>query len=663
MSEYFLESEYQPTGDQPHAIKKIVDGIHNGEKFQTLFGVTGSGKTFTLANIIAQIKKPVLIMAHNKTLAAQLASEYKDFFPKNAVEFFISYYDYYQPEAYMPATDTYIEKDSSVNDEIDRLRHRATYSLFNRDDVVIVASVSCIYGLGSPESYLEGSCLIKKGAELNRESFLEQLIEIRYERNDLNLARGKFRVIGESIEIFPAYDEYILRIEFFGDEVEKITYIDPLNRHQIKEFDQFILYPASHFVIPTTTMDDIVHTIKTELDDRLKVLRDSGKLLEAQRLEQRTNFDLEMMQEVGYCTGIENYSRHLTKRKQGEPPFTLIDYFPEDFVIIIDESHVSLPQIRGMYAGDQSRKRTLVDHGFRLPSALDNRPLNFPEFEAKIPQIIFVSATPGPYELEHSTVIAEQIIRPTGLIDPYIEIRKTENQMKNLMEEIKKRNENKERTLVVTITKRMAEDLTSYLLNKNIRTRYLHSDIDTLERFEILHGLRSGAFDVLVGINLLREGLDLPEVSLIAILDADKEGFLRDERSLIQIIGRAARNVNGTVLLYADKTTGSMHRAIKETNRRRKIQVQYNKDHNITPTTIISKIKDNIREDGTKTSQKTGKNRSKDLQWLSKINKESLSAKELLSTIRVLRKEMRSAAKDLDFEKAAIMRDKLYSLD
>ena len=663
MSEFVLESEYQPTGDQPQAIKKLVDGINNGEKFQTLFGVTGSGKTYTLANVIKQINKPVLIMAHNKTLAAQLASEYKDFFPKNAVEFFISYYDYYQPEAYMPSTDTYIEKDSSINDEIDRLRHRATYSLFNRNDVVIVASVSCIYGLGSPEKYLEGSILIKKGEESIRDKFLEQLLEIRYERNDMNLARGKFRVAGEVIEIFPAYDEYILRVEFFGDEVEKISYIDPINRNKIKDFDQFILYPASHFVVPTVGMDEIIQTIKSELSERLEVLREGNQLLEAQRLEQRTNFDIEMMKEVGYCTGIENYSRHLTKRKAGEPPFTLIDYFPKDFVIVIDESHVSLPQIRGMYAGDQARKRTLVDHGFRLPSALDNRPLNFPEFEEKIPQIIFVSATPGPYEQDHATVIAEQVIRPTGLLDPQIEVRKTENQMKDLMIEIKKRNKKNERTLLVTITKRMAEDLTSYLLNKNIKTRYLHSDIDTMERFEILHGLRSGAFDVLVGINLLREGLDLPEVSLIAILDADKEGFLRDERSLIQIIGRAARNSNGTVLLYADKMTGSMTRAIHETNRRRKIQAAHNETHNITPQTIKSKIKDNMREDGAKTDEKSSKKSTKDLKWLSKISKDNLSAKELLSTIRVLRKEMREAAKELDFEKAALIRDKLFSLE
>ncbi|OGI10331.1 MAG: excinuclease ABC subunit B [Candidatus Margulisbacteria bacterium GWF2_35_9] len=663
MSEFILESPYQPTGDQPQAIKKLVDGVKNGERFQTLFGVTGSGKTYTLANVIAQVNKPVLIMAHNKTLAAQLTSEYKDFFPKNAVEFFISFYDYYQPEAYMPTTDTYIEKDSAINDEIDRLRHRATYSLFNRNDVVIVASVSCIYGLGSPENYLEGSCLIKTGETLIRDSFLEQLLEIRYERNDVNLTRGKFRVIGECIEIYPAYDEYILRIAFFGDEVEKITYIDPINRNKIKEFDQFILYPASHYVVPSMSMDDIVVTIRTELDSRLKELKENGKLLEAQRLEQRTMFDLEMMKEVGYCTGIENYSRHLTKRKPGDPPYTLMDYFPKDYLVIIDESHVSLPQVRGMYAGDQSRKKTLVDYGFRLPSALDNRPLNFSEFEDKIPQIIFVSATPGPYETEHATVVAEQVIRPTGLIDPRIEVRKTENQMDNLMAEIKKRVENKERTLVVTITKKMAEDLTTYLLNKQIKTRYLHSDIDTMERFEILHGLRSGSFDVLVGINLLREGLDLPEVSLIAILDADKEGFLRDERSLIQIIGRAARNVNGTVLLYADKMTGSMSRAINETNRRRKIQMQYNTDHNITPATIISRIKYNIREEGSATNEKSGKNAVKDLQWLSKINKESLSPKELLSTISVLRKEMREAAKSLDFEKAALIRDKLFSLE
>ncbi|MDD5457130.1 MAG: excinuclease ABC subunit UvrB [Candidatus Margulisbacteria bacterium] len=661
MSDFVLKSSFSPTGDQPQAIEQLVNGIKKGYKFQTLHGVTGSGKTYTLANVIRQVNKPVLMMAHNKTLAAQLTSEYKEFFPDNAVEYFISYYDYYQPEAYLPSTDTYIEKDSSINDEIDRLRHKATYSLFNRSDVLIVSSVSCIYGLGSPEYYAQGSFCLAKGQMFPREKLLESLINARYERNDLNLTRGKFRVMGEVVEIFPAYDENILRVEFWGDEIENVLYIDPLNRSVKNKFDSFMIYPASHYVVPTVNVKDIVEKIKIELADRLKVFKAENKLLEAQRLEQRTMFDIEMMEEIGYCSGIENYSRILTGRNPGEPPYTLIDYFPKDFLLIVDESHVTLPQVRGMYAGDKSRKTVLVDYGFRLPSALDNRPLNFPEFEAKIPQVIFVSATPGPYETEHSIQVVEQIIRPTGLLDPAIEIRKTENQMQNLMEEIKKRVADKERTLVVTITKKMAEELAEYLLQHQLKTRYLHSDINTLDRYEILRDLRTGDFDVLVGINLLREGLDLPEVSLIAILDADKEGFLRDERSLIQIIGRAARNVKGTVLLYADKMTKSMEKAIYETNRRRKIQKEYNDAHGITPTNIYSKIKDNIREEGAK--QKKDLNRvQKELEWLDQIKKEDMLPHELLTTTDMLRKQMHKAARDLEFEKAALIRDKISSL-
>ncbi len=662
MSEFVLKSAYQPAGDQPQAIEELIAGLERGERFQTLRGVTGSGKTFTLANIIARLNKPTLIIAHNKTLAAQLTSEFREFFPENAVDFFISYYDYYQPEAYIPSSDTYIEKDSSINEEIDRFRHRATYSLFNRSDVLLVASVSCIYGLGSPENYSAGSFILKVGQRLDRDKLLENLVNIRYERNDLNLVRGNFRVAGEVIEIFPAYDENILRVEFFGDEIERIQYLDPLDRSVKKKFEQFMIYPASHFVVPTASIKEITATIKVELTARLQELKAANKLLEAQRLEQRTMFDLEMMEEIGYCTGIENYSRHLTGRKAGEPPFTLLDYFPKDYLLIIDESHQTLPQIRGMFAGDKSRKSVLVEHGFRLPSALDNRPLNFPEFEERIPQVLFVSATPGPYETAHCPKFVEQIIRPTGLLDPRIEIRATQGQMKNLMEEVVKRVAAKERTLVVTITKKMAEELSEYLLNHKIKARYLHSDIDTMDRFEILHDLRSGEFDVLVGINLLREGLDLPEVALIAILDADKEGFLRDERSLIQIIGRAARNVNGTVILYADRVTNSMERAIGETNRRRAIQKKHNEDHGITPTTVFSKIKSNMGGGSVKQSEKSIKKVAKELAWLNKIKKEELHPQELLATIQILRKEMSKAAKELEFEKAAILRDKISSL-
>ncbi len=665
MQNFILEANYKPTGDQPEAIRKIINGINNGEKFQTLHGVTGSGKTFTVANIIKEVNKPVLILAHNKTLAAQLCSEYKDYFPKNAVEFFISYYDYYQPEAYLPTTDTYIEKDSSINEEIEKMRHSATFSLFNREDVLIVSSVSCIYGLGSPETYAEGSITLKVGDVIEREELIDKLIEIRYERNDTELKRGNFGIKGEVFDIFPSYDENILRIEFFGDEIEKIYYIDALNRTPISRFEEFMIYPASHFLVKTGFQREVIAEILKDLNIRLQELKKENKLVEAQRLEQRTMFDIEMIEEVGYCSGIENYSRYLTDRNQGESPYTLIDYLPKDFLLIVDESHVTLPQVRGMFAGDKARKTTLVEHGFRLPSALDNRPLNFPEFEEKISQVLFVSATPGPYEFEHSTQIVEQVIRPTGLLDPQVEVRKTKGQMDELLKEISKRIEKNERTLVITLTKKMAEELTTYLLNKKIKTRYLHSDIAALDRYAILHDLRQGVFDVLVGINLLREGLDLPEVSLIAILDADKEGFLRDERSLIQIIGRAARNADGRVILFADRMTGSMQRAISETNRRRKIQEEYNTKHGITPTTIVSKIKKKIGKgsDGKQSWQATEKKNYEELKWLDTIDADKLTPKDFLKTVDVLRKEMKKAATDMDFEKAAILRDKIYALE
>ncbi|MDD4526650.1 MAG: excinuclease ABC subunit UvrB [Candidatus Margulisbacteria bacterium] len=665
MQEFILESNYQPTGDQPQAIKELVDGINQGKRFQTLRGVTGSGKTFTVANIIAQINKPAIILAHNKTLAAQLCSEFREYFPKNSVEFFISYYDYYQPEAYLPTTDTYIEKDSSINEEIEKMRHSATFSLFNRKDVLIVSSVSCIYGLGSPETYAQGSITLKKGALIDRDDLIEKLMEIRYDRNDTELKRGNFSVKGELIEIFPSYGDNILRVELFGEEIHKIYLIDNYNKTPLTFFEEFMVYPASHFLVAPDFQRSVIVAIQEDLQIRLQELKKENKLLEAQRLEQRTMYDIEMIEEVGYCSGIENYSRYLTDRKPGEAPYTLLDYFPKDFLLIVDESHVTLPQVRGMYAGDRSRKQTLVDYGFRLPSALDNRPLNFPEFEEKMQQVLFISATPGPYELSNSTHIAEQMIRPTGLIDPEIEVMTTKGQMDEILKQIQLRIDKKERTLLITLTKKMAEELTNYLLNKKVKARYMHSDIDTLERYEILHDLRAGEFDVLVGINLLREGLDLPEVSLIAILDADKEGFLRDERSLIQIIGRAARNVNGKVLLFADKMTGSMQRAISETNRRRAIQSKYNEDNNITPTTIASRIKEKLGDSASKKhSMKYGdKKNYEDMKWLDTIEVEKLTPKEFLKTIDVLRKEMRKAAQDYEFEKAAILRDKIYAME
>lgn len=658
ISDFKLFSDFNPTGDQPQAIDKLVEGINRGEKFQVLHGVTGSGKTYTLANVIERVNRPVLMIAHNKTLAAQLTSEYKEFFPHNSVDYFISYYDYYQPEAYLPTTDTYIEKDSSINDEIDRLRHKATFSLFNRRDVLIVASVSCIYGLGAPQAYLKGSFSLAIGQEISRDIFLDKLIGIRYERNDLNLTRGKFRVRGDMIEVFPAFEEHVIRFEFWGDELEKIYYVDSLTRDIKVAFDQYTIFPATHFVVSEGSNKTMCKAIKNDLEIRLEELRSQNKLLEVQRLEQRTKFDLEMIEEIGYCSGIENYSRYLTDRKPGEPPYTLMDYFPDDTIIVVDESHVTLPQIRGMYNGDRSRKNVLVDYGFRLPSALDNRPLNFSEFEKKIKQIIFVSATPADYELEHTPkqLVVDQVIRPTGLLDPNVIVRSTKGQMDNLLEEIKLRINEKERILVVTITKKMAEDLTNFLLSKGIKTRYLHSDIDALDRYEIIYDLRRGEFDVLVGVNLLREGLDLPEVSLIAILDADKEGFLRNERSLIQTIGRAARNVNGMVILYGDRMTKSMSRAIKETNKRRQIQEEYNKKNNIIPKTVNSKLKDNLRD---KTAKKSAK---QDLKWLKDIVKEELKPNDLLKLIDAMSKQMHQAAKELDFEKAAILRDKIREL-
>jgi len=594
--QFELISKYQPQGDQPKAIQKIVEGIRSGKRYQTLLGATGTGKTFTISNVIKEINRPTLIIAHNKTLAGQLYSEFKEFFPNNAVEYFVSYYDYYQPEAYVPQTDTYIEKDSSVNDEIDKLRHSATSSLFERNDVVIIASVSCIYGLGSPEEYREMVLSLRTGMEIERNQLLRKLVDIQYARNDIDFQRGTFRVRGDVVEIFPASrDEHCMRIEFFGDEIDRIREVDALTGEIIGDRDHVAIFPASHFVTREEKMRVAIENIEKELEERLKVLRENNKLLEAQRLEQRTRYDLEIMREMGFCSGIENYSRHLTLRPPGSTPYTLLDYFPKDMLIVVDESHVTLPQIRGMYNGDQARKQVLVDHGFRLPSALDNRPLTFSEFEDHVNQIVFVSATPGPYELEHSPEMVEQIIRPTGLLDPTIDVRPIEGQIDDLLGEINERVKQNERVLVTTLTKKMAEDLTDYLKEVGIKVQYLHSEVKTLERIEVIRDLRLGKYDVLVGINLLREGLDIPEVSLVAILDADKEGFLRSERSLIQTIGRAARNANGQVIMYADRMTDSMQKAIEETKRRRLVQEEYNKKHGITPKTIQKDIHDVIR--------------------------------------------------------------------
>lgn len=653
--DFKLQSDYQPTGDQPQAIEQLTGGLNNGLKHQTLLGVTGSGKTFTMANVIAQVKKPTLVIAHNKTLAAQLCGEFKEFFPDSAVEYFVSYYDYYQPEAYIPQTDTYIEKDASINEEIDKLRHSATAALFERRDVIIVASVSCIYGLGDPEEYSDLVLSVRKGTEIDRDKVLRKLVDIQYNRNDMNFERGTFRVRGDVVEVFPAsYTERAIRIDFFGDEVERILEIDTLTGEILGERSHVSIYPASHFATSRENLERAIVDIEAELAARLAELNRQGRLLEAQRLEQRTNFDIEMMREMGYCSGIENYSRHITGRQPGEPPYTLLDYFPEDYLVIVDESHVTLPQVRGMYEGDRSRKGVLVEHGFRLPSAFDNRPLMFPEFEARVNQIVYISATPGPYEQEHSQQVVEQIIRPTGLVDPEIHARPIRGQIDNLLEEIRDRVDKNERVLITTLTKKMAEDLTDYLKETGVRVRYLHSDIKTLERMEIIRELRLGVFDVLVGINLLREGLDLPEVSLVAILDADKEGFLRSERSLIQTIGRAARNVHGQVIMYADKMTDSMARAIGETDRRRAIQVEYNRIHNITPQTIKKAVRDVL--EATKAAE------SEALYKAAGPRTEKMSNRDLMRLIGSLEKEMKEAARRLEFEKAAQLRDLVIEL-
>ena len=650
--EFKLKSEFKPTGDQPEAIKSIVDAINNNEKFSTLLGVTGSGKTFTMANIIKNVNKPTLILAHNKTLAAQLYSEFKEFFPENAVEYFVSYYDYYQPEAYVAHSDTYIEKDASINDEIDKLRHSATAAILERKDVIIISSVSCIYGLGDPEDYRQLMVSLRPGMEKDRDEVIKRLIDIQYERNDINFVRGTFRVRGDILEIFPASnDEKAIRIEFFGDEIDRITEIDYITGKMVGVRNHVVIFPASHYVTTPERIEKAIVEIEKELEERINEFKDNDKLLEAQRIDQRTRYDIEMLKEIGFCQGIENYSRHITGRKPGEKPYTLMDFFPDDYLIIVDESHVTVPQVRGMYAGDRSRKGSLIDNGFRLPSAYDNRPLNFEEFEENINQILFVTATPGPYEIQHSTTIAEQIIRPTGLLDPIIEVRPIDNQIDNLVGEINKVIEKNERVLITTLTKKMSEDLTNYLKEIGIKVKYLHSDIDTLERVEIIRDLRLGKFDVLVGINLLREGLDIPEVSLVAILDADKEGFLRSETSLIQTIGRAARNSEGKVIMYADKITRSMQSAIEETKRRREIQSLYNKENNITPTTIKKSIRDAI--EATKVA---------DEEVIYGV-KETDDIDEIKANIAKLQSEMMEAAQNLQFERAAELRDKVKELE
>lgn len=648
-------SKFKPTGDQPDAIKNLSTGFIKGKKFQTLLGVTGSGKTFTMANIIEKLNRPTLILAHNKTLAAQLYNEFKEFFPENAVEYFVSYYDYYQPEAYVPSSDTFIEKDSSVNDEIDKLRHSATAALFERRDVIIVASVSCIYGLGDPIDYNEMVVSLRTGMEKDRDSILKKLIEIQYNRNDMNFIRGTFRVRGDVLEVFPAGASNVAyRVEFFGDEIDRISEIDSLTGEILGFRNHITIFPASHYVTSREKLMLAIKRIQDELSKQLQKFRGEEKLLEAQRLEQRTNYDIEMMLEMGFCSGIENYSRHLSGRDAGSTPHTLIDYFPDDFLMIVDESHVTIPQVRGMYEGDKSRKTTLVEYGFRLPSALDNRPLKFEEFENKINQMLFVSATPSKYEKEHSQNTVEQIIRPTGLLDPEIYVRPVKNQIDNLIGEINKVVEKNEKVLVTTLTKKMAEDLTIYLKETGIRVRYLHSDIDTLERLEIIRDLRLDVFDVLVGINLLREGLDIPEVSLVAIIDADKEGFLRSETSLIQTIGRAARNANGRVIMYADKMTDSMQKAISETNRRRNIQEEYNEIHSITPKTITKKVHEIIKATESVAPNKKSKKLDKD--------PESMTQKELLELIAKKEKEMKKYAADLMFEQASVLRDEIIEL-
>ncbi|WML30080.1 excinuclease ABC subunit UvrB [Neobacillus sp. OS1-32] len=653
-NQFELVSKYSPQGDQPEAIKQLVEGIKQNKRYQTLLGATGTGKTFTISNVIKEVNKPTLVIAHNKTLAGQLYSEFKEFFPNNAVEYFVSYYDYYQPEAYVPQTDTFIEKDASINDEIDKLRHSATSSLFERNDVIIIASVSCIYGLGNPEEYREMVISLRTGMEIDRNQLLRRLVDIQYERNDIDFKRGTFRVRGDVVEIFPASrDEHCIRVEFFGDEIDRIREVDALTGEIIGEREHVAIFPASHFVTREEKMRKAVENIEQELEERLAVLKAENKLLEAQRLEQRTRYDLEMMREMGFCSGIENYSRHLTLRPPGSTPYTLLDYFPEDFLIVIDESHVTLPQIRGMYNGDRARKEVLVNYGFRLPSALDNRPLMFDEFEKHIHNIVFVSATPGPYELEHTPTMVEQIIRPTGLLDPLIDVRPIEGQIDDLIGEIQDRVKRNERVLVTTLTKKMSEDLTDYLKEIGIKVQYLHSEVKTLERIEIIRELRLGTYDVLVGINLLREGLDIPEVSLVAILDADKEGFLRSERSLIQTIGRAARNANGKVIMYADRMTDSMEKAISETKRRRSIQEEYNRKHGITPQTIQKDIRDVIR--ATHAAEETE-------EYKPAASFAKMTKKEKDKLIAGMEKEMKAAAKALDFERAAELRDLILEL-
>ena len=677
-----VEAPFTPTGDQPTAIQSLTDGIERGEWAQVLLGATGTGKTFTMAKVIEAVQKPTLIIAHNKTLAAQLCSEFKSFFPNNAVEYFVSYYDFYQPEAYIPSSDTYIEKDASINDEIDKLRHSATMSLFERRDVIIVASVSCIYGLGDPEDYSDLVLSMRLGQTKSRDEILSKLVDIQYTRNDMNFIRGTFRVQGDTIEIFPAaYSERAIRVELFGDEIDRLVEVDALTGEVIAERKHVAVYPASHYVTTKEKMKIAVERIEAELDEQLAKLKAEDRLLEAQRLEQRTRYDIEMMQEMGYCSGIENYSRHMSERKAGEAPYTLIDYFPDDFLIMVDESHVTIPQVRAMYNGDRARKESLIEYGFRLPSALDNRPLKFDEFVERINQIVYVSATPGPYEMEVETNVAEQIIRPTGLLDPSIEIRPIKGQMDDLLGEIHKRAAKNERVLVTTLTKKMAEDLTEFLKEMGVRVRYLHSDIVTIERAEIIRDLRAGVFDVLVGINLLREGLDMPEVSLVAILDADKEGFLRSDTAMIQTIGRAARNVNGHVIMYADRVTGSMQRAMDETDRRRAVQEAYNIEHHITPKSVskdvkelieLTKIEEDMVTDGKGLSPKKGKKKSSAAgmdhghepyaQDADATKVAEITAEELYNKIEELDRQMKAAAKQLEFEKAAKLRDQLGEL-
>ncbi len=660
MPAFQIISDLRPTGDQPKAIKELVEGLDQGERFQTLLGVTGSGKTFTMANLVQHVNRPTLVLAHNKTLAAQLYSEFREFFPKNAVEYFVSYYDYYQPEAYVARTDTFIEKDADINEEIDKLRHAATRSLLTRRDTLIVASVSCIFGLGAPEEYANTVVNLKRGMQVRRDRVLRQLIDIQYDRNDMTLTRGTFRVRGDTLEIFPAYEEIAVRVEFFGDEIDRIVDVDPLTGEILAHRDDVGIYPAKHFVTNADKLKVAIKDIEQELEERLKELNDQGRILEAARLKQRTAFDLEMMQEAGYCAGIENYSMHLSRRQPGDQPSTLIDYFPEDFLMLIDESHMTLPQVRGMYGGDRSRKDVLVEHGFRLPSARDNRPLTFPEFERMIQQAVLISATPGPWEYEHSSAIVEQVIRPTGLVDPAISVRETKGQIDDLLAEINLRVARNERVLVTTLTKRMAEDLADYLKEMGVRTHYLHSEVDTFERIEILRDLRLGIHDVVVGINLLREGLDLPEVSLVVILDADKEGFLRSEGALVQTIGRAARHVDGQVIMYADKMTRSMKAAIDETYRRREIQSAYNEAHDIQPRGIIKEIKD-ISERFQAVAEETVEYRTGEAEGRPGVIAD-IPKDELVRMIKDLESQMKKAAKSMEFEKAALLRDQIVQL-